>query len=117
MSRSDTYRRADRLEPPADRAAGLQGRCSPRDTMSDGQPLRTSYRATPPLARRLLLNPAMTHPAPTAANKTAQDYLWPRWLFLRALGLIFFSAFYALAFQMHGLIGERGILPAGLYLD
>ena len=47
----------------------------------------------------------------------AEGYLWPRWLFLRALGLIFFSAFYALAFQMHGLIGERGILPAGLYLD
>ncbi|HEV2017859.1 MAG TPA: lipase maturation factor family protein [Gemmatimonadaceae bacterium] len=43
--------------------------------------------------------------------------LWPRWLFLRALGLIFFSAFYALAFQMHGLIGEWGILPAGLSLD
>jgi hypothetical protein len=47
----------------------------------------------------------------------AEGYLWPRWLFLRALGLIFFSAFYALAFQMRGLIGERGILPAGLYLD
>jgi hypothetical protein len=43
--------------------------------------------------------------------------LWPRWFFLRALGLIFFSAFYALAFQMHGLIGEQGILPVGLYLD
>jgi len=43
-------------------------------------------------------------------------YLWPRWLFLRALGLISFSAFYALAFQIHGLIGERGILPAGEYL-
>jgi hypothetical protein len=42
--------------------------------------------------------------------------LWPRWLFLRALGLIFLSAFYALAFQIHGLIGERGILPAGDYL-
>jgi hypothetical protein len=47
----------------------------------------------------------------------AEGYLWPRWLFLRALGLIFLSAFYALAFQIHGLIGERGILPAGLYLD
>ena len=47
----------------------------------------------------------------------AEGYLWPRWIFLRALGLIFFSAFYALAFQIHGLIGERGILPAGLYLD
>jgi hypothetical protein len=46
-----------------------------------------------------------------------REELWPRWLFLRALGLIFFSAFYALAFQMHGLIGEGGILPAGLYLE
>jgi len=43
--------------------------------------------------------------------------LWPRWLFLRALGLIFLSAFYSLAFQIHGLIGERGILPAGAYLQ
>jgi hypothetical protein len=43
--------------------------------------------------------------------------VWPRWLFLRALGLIFFSAFYALAFQIHGLVGERGILPARLYLE
>jgi len=43
-------------------------------------------------------------------------YLWPRWVVLRGLGLIFLSAFYALAFQIHGLIGERGILPAGTYL-
>jgi len=42
--------------------------------------------------------------------------LWPRWIFLRALGLIFFSAFYSLAFQIRGLIGERGILPASDYL-
>ena len=46
----------------------------------------------------------------------ADGSLWPRWLFLRALGLIFLSAFYSLAFQIHGLIGERGILPAGPYL-
>src|SRR6202040_2475092 len=39
-------------------------------------------------------------------------YLWSRWLFLRALGAIFFSAFYSLAFQIHGVIGTRGILPA-----
>jgi hypothetical protein len=44
-------------------------------------------------------------------------YLWPRWIFLRALGVIFFSAFYSLAFQIHGLIGPRGILPAGEYLE
>ncbi len=42
--------------------------------------------------------------------------LVPRWLWLRALGLIFLSAFYALAFQIHGLIGKRGILPAAGYL-
>jgi hypothetical protein len=43
-------------------------------------------------------------------------YFWSRWLFLRALGLIFFSAFYSLAFQIHGLNGPRGILPAADYL-
>lgn len=47
----------------------------------------------------------------------ARDRLWPRWLFLRALGLIVLSAFYSLAFQIHGLIGEHGILPAGPYLE
>jgi hypothetical protein len=47
----------------------------------------------------------------------ARSRLWPRWLFLRALGLVFLSAFYSLAFQIHGLIGERGILPAGPYLQ
>jgi hypothetical protein len=46
----------------------------------------------------------------------ADAYLWARFLFLRALGLIFFSAFYSLAFQIHGLIGPHGILPAGPYL-
>src|SRR5437868_7947216 len=46
----------------------------------------------------------------------ASTYLWPRWLFLRGLGLIFLSAFYSLAFQIHGLIGGRGILPANEYL-
>jgi hypothetical protein len=43
-------------------------------------------------------------------------YLAARWLFLRALGLIFFSAFYSLLFQIRGLIGPRGILPAQEYL-
>jgi hypothetical protein len=39
-------------------------------------------------------------------------YLAARWLFLRALGLIFFSAFYSLFYQIRGLIGPEGILPA-----
>jgi hypothetical protein len=44
-------------------------------------------------------------------------HLWPRWLWLRALGLIFLSAFYSLVFQIRGLIGPEGILPAGRYLS
>jgi len=47
----------------------------------------------------------------------ASDRLIPRWIFLRALGLIYFSAFYALVFQIRGLIGPDGILPAGDYLE
>ena len=43
-------------------------------------------------------------------------YLAARWLFLRALGLIFFSAFYSLAWQIRGLIGPDGVLPAREYL-
>jgi lipase maturation factor 1 len=44
------------------------------------------------------------------------DRLLPRWIFLRALALIYFSAFYSLLFQIKGLIGPRGILPAQEYL-
>ena len=46
----------------------------------------------------------------------AKDRLIARWVFLRAMGLIYFSAFYALLFQVKGLIGTQGILPAGEYL-
>jgi hypothetical protein len=49
-------------------------------------------------------------------NSLPPGYLAARWLFLRALGLIFFSAFYSLAFQIRGLIGPNGILPARDYL-
>src|SRR3982074_3989014 len=44
-------------------------------------------------------------------------YLWARWLFLHALGLIFFSAFYSFYFQVDGLIGPHGILPAHQFLS
>jgi hypothetical protein len=40
-----------------------------------------------------------------------------RWTFLRALAAIYFSAFFSLLFQIEGLIGPLGILPAGRYLD
>ena len=39
----------------------------------------------------------------------------PRWIFLRALAAIYFSAFYSLLFQIKGLIGPEGILPAQHY--
>ena len=45
-----------------------------------------------------------------------RDRLIPRWIFLRALGLIYFSAFYSLVFQIRGLIGADGILPSNEYL-
>jgi lipase maturation factor 1 len=56
----------------------------------------------PPLTQRWFAAPA--------------PYIAARWWWLRALGLIFFSAFYSLWFQIHGLIGPNGILPAGEYL-
>jgi hypothetical protein len=51
------------------------------------------------------------------AEHGATDRLIPRWLFLRALGCIYFSAFFSLAFQIRGLIGPNGILPANDYLQ
>ena len=47
----------------------------------------------------------------------AADRLIPRWIFLRALGLIYFSAFFSLVFQIRGLIGTQGILPCNEYLE
>jgi lipase maturation factor len=44
------------------------------------------------------------------------DRLIPRWIFLRALAAIYFSAFYSLLFQIKGLIGPDGVLPAQQYL-
>jgi hypothetical protein len=52
-----------------------------------------------------------------SSERGAADRLLPRWLFLRALGVIYFSAFLALVFQIRGLIGPEGILPAREYLE
>jgi len=52
-----------------------------------------------------------------ALSLHAQDRLLPRWIFFRALGLIYFSAFFSLVFQIRGLIGPNGILPIGDYLE
>lgn len=53
---------------------------------------------------------------PEASDQRHPGHLLPRWIFLRALGLIYFSAFYSLLFQIKGLIGPQGILPAQEYL-
>src|SRR5947208_11191195 len=52
-----------------------------------------------------------------ALEQGASDRLISRWIFLRALGLIYFSAFFSLVFQIRGLIGPQGILPANEYLE
>ncbi|MEO6964567.1 MAG: lipase maturation factor family protein, partial [Acidobacteriaceae bacterium] len=50
------------------------------------------------------------------ASQGTPDHHIARWIFLRALGLIYFSAFFSLIFQIRGLIGPQGVLPAGQYL-
>ena len=51
------------------------------------------------------------------APSVSPSFVRARWIWLRCLGAIFFSAFYSLYFQIHGLIGPRGILPASEYLE
>jgi hypothetical protein len=52
-----------------------------------------------------------------SSEQGAADRLIPRWIVLRALGLIYCSAFVSLLFQIRGLIGPAGILPANTYLQ
>jgi lipase maturation factor 1 len=54
---------------------------------------------------------------PEPITEKRPGHLWPRWFLLRALGLIYLSAFYSLLFQIKGLIGPNGILPAADYLQ
>lgn len=53
---------------------------------------------------------------PEPVDRDHPGHLLPRWIWLRALGLIYFSAFYSLVFQIKGLIGPEGILPAKDFL-
>lgn len=47
----------------------------------------------------------------------APDYQATRWIFLRALGLIYLVAFISLGMQVTGLIGHHGILPADQFMS
>ena len=51
------------------------------------------------------------------ARQGAKGRLVARWIFLRALALIYFSAFLSLLFQINGLIGPQGVMPTEKYLD
>src|SRR3981081_1759478 len=51
------------------------------------------------------------------SEQGASDGLLPRCFFRLALGLIYYSAFFSLVFQIRGLIGPHGILPANEYLQ
>ena len=44
------------------------------------------------------------------------SYVIIRWLFLRFFGLIYLIAFTSIGVQITGLIGEKGVLPAGQFL-
>ncbi|HVG26482.1 MAG TPA: lipase maturation factor family protein, partial [Acidobacteriaceae bacterium] len=48
-----------------------------------------------------------------ASEQGPRHMFLARWMFVRALAGIYFSAFFALLFQIKGLIGPQGILPAG----
>lgn len=46
-----------------------------------------------------------------------ETHYFSRWVFLRLLGIIYFVAFLSIGVQVTGLIGSKGILPAGEFLD
>jgi lipase maturation factor 1 len=49
-------------------------------------------------------------------NISPLRYAGVEWLFLRILGAIYFIAFSSFGLQVKGLVGARGILPAGRFL-
>ncbi|HEY9793202.1 MAG TPA: lipase maturation factor family protein, partial [Candidatus Obscuribacterales bacterium] len=51
-----------------------------------------------------------------AGNQIVTTHRCVQWLFLRALGLVYFIAFVSIGLQINGLIGSNGILPAQDYL-
>ena len=63
------------------------------------------------------LTPAFLQWCVAPAPRKPPGHLLARWIFLRALGLIYFSAFFSLIFQIRGLLGPNGLLPAGSYLQ
>jgi len=55
---------------------------------------------------------ARPDPSLTPTKGTRSSYVLTRWLYLRLLGLVYFTAFHSWSTQIIGLNGEHGILPA-----
>ncbi len=53
----------------------------------------------------------------SGAGVSGETYVVARWLFLRAMGVIYLIAFLSLWVQIKGLIGSQGILPAKDFLS
>lgn len=56
-------------------------------------------------------------PHPTDSQVTKASYRLTMWTFHRALAFVYLLAFLSLYPQIHGLVGQEGVLPAGSYLD
>src|SRR5262245_35901554 len=54
--------------------------------------------------------PSLSDSPPVAGSLTA-------WVFFRALGVVYAIAFTSLLVQIAGLVGDRGVLPASIFLD
>lgn len=68
------------------------------------------------IVRGLAPGPDADEPPPLPSGSPldglAQRRRRTAWLFLRGLGLVYLLAFASIATQIHGLVGEQGILPA-----
>jgi uncharacterized membrane protein YphA (DoxX/SURF4 family) len=51
------------------------------------------------------------------SSQPSSDDRLVRWLFLRAMGVVYLVAFVSLWVQVRGLIGAHGILPIGSFID
>jgi lipase maturation factor 1 len=56
-------------------------------------------------------------PEGTTPSDGKSSFVAARWIFLRVHGAILVIAFVSLWAQIHGLVGERGFLPAQKYVD
>jgi hypothetical protein len=61
--------------------------------------------------------PSISAPSGLPAFEPSHDDRLVRWLFLRAMGLVYLVAFVSLWVQVRGLIGSHGILPIESFIE